>query len=218
MTNAVRPARSVRSARSILRSVPMSTDEVASSRTRIRGSASSARAKATSWRWPSERREPALAELGVVAVLELPDEVVGADRAGGGLDLLVGRVRAPEGDVLADRAGEEEALLRDDPELAPERGLGDVAEVDAVDRDPAVASGRRSGRAAWRSSTCPAPVWPTSATVVPGGDVEVDAVQHLVSAPVGEADALEADVPGDRIELAGAPGGRAPRAPRRGRR
>jgi hypothetical protein len=41
-----------------LRSVPMSTDEVASSRIRMRGSARRARAKATSWRWPSERRVP----------------------------------------------------------------------------------------------------------------------------------------------------------------
>ena len=41
-----------------LRSVPMSTADVASSRMRIRGSASSARANATSWRWPSERRVP----------------------------------------------------------------------------------------------------------------------------------------------------------------
>ena len=36
----------------------MSTELVASSRIRMLGSASSARAKATSWRWPSESREP----------------------------------------------------------------------------------------------------------------------------------------------------------------
>ena len=58
MMNAVLPARSVRRASSIRRSVPMSTLEVASSRTRMRGSARSARAKATSWRWPSESRVP----------------------------------------------------------------------------------------------------------------------------------------------------------------
>jgi hypothetical protein len=40
------------------RSVPMSTDDVASSRMRIRGSARSARANATSCRWPSESRVP----------------------------------------------------------------------------------------------------------------------------------------------------------------
>ena len=47
-----------RSACSIFRSVPMSTELVASSRIRMRGSASSARANATSCRWPSESREP----------------------------------------------------------------------------------------------------------------------------------------------------------------
>ena len=83
----------------------------------MRGSASSARAKATSWRWPSEARA-ALAELRLVAVLELGDEAVGADRPRGRLDLVAAGVRAPEGDVLRDGAAEEEALLRDDPELA----------------------------------------------------------------------------------------------------
>ena len=37
------------------------------------------------------------------------------------VDLLVARVGAPEGDVLADRAREQEALLRHDPELAAQR-------------------------------------------------------------------------------------------------
>ena len=43
----------------------------------------------------------ALADLGVVALLEADDEFVGADRAGGVADFLVGRLRATEGDVLA---------------------------------------------------------------------------------------------------------------------
>ena len=70
MTIAVRPASRRRRPSSILLSVWMSTFEVASSRTRMRGSAISARAKATSWRWPAESCDAALADLGVVAVLE----------------------------------------------------------------------------------------------------------------------------------------------------
>ena len=54
MTIAVRPASSRRSPCSIRPSVWMSTFEVASSSTRIRGSEISARVKATSWRWPAE--------------------------------------------------------------------------------------------------------------------------------------------------------------------
>ena len=123
MMNAVRPCSSRRSARSILRSVPMSTELVASSRIRIRGSASSARANATSWRCPSDRRDAALAELRLVAVLEALDELVGADGSRGSHDLFPLRLRAAEGDVVGDRACEEEAFLRDDAELAPERGL-----------------------------------------------------------------------------------------------
>ena len=79
MMNAVRSASSTRSARSIFRSVPMSTDDVASSSTRMRGSASSARANATSWRCPSDEPRAALAELRLVAVLEPQDELVRAD-------------------------------------------------------------------------------------------------------------------------------------------
>jgi capsular exopolysaccharide synthesis family protein len=52
----------------------------------------------------------AFPDLGVVAVLERVDEGVGADRLGRRLELVLRRVRAPERDVVADRAGEEEAL------------------------------------------------------------------------------------------------------------
>ena len=46
--------------------------------------------------------DAALADLGVVALLERADEGVGADGAGGGADLVDGRVRPAEGDVLGD--------------------------------------------------------------------------------------------------------------------
>ena len=58
MTIAVRPPSSRRRPFSIFDSVWMSTFEVASSSTRMRGSAISARAKATSWRWPAESWAP----------------------------------------------------------------------------------------------------------------------------------------------------------------
>jgi hypothetical protein len=58
ITNVVRPAITSRSARLICCSVEASTDEVASSRIRIRGSARIARAIAIRWRWPPERVSP----------------------------------------------------------------------------------------------------------------------------------------------------------------
>ena len=45
---------------------------------------------------------------------------------------------APEGDVLADGRREEERVLRDDADLAPQRLELHVADVDAVDRDPSL--------------------------------------------------------------------------------
>ncbi len=58
MMNVVRPA--IASWRPVLiaPSVVASTEEVASSRIRIRGSASSARAIATRWRWPPDSVRP----------------------------------------------------------------------------------------------------------------------------------------------------------------
>ena len=56
--NVVRPRMTSRSACLISASVVASTDEVASSRIRIRGSASSARAIAKRWRWPPDSVSP----------------------------------------------------------------------------------------------------------------------------------------------------------------
>ena len=52
---------------------------------------------------------------------------------GGGLDLGVAGVGAAVGDVVADRAGEQERLLGHDAELAPEGAEVEVAQVVAVD-------------------------------------------------------------------------------------
>src|SRR5207247_3542584 len=81
----------------------------------------------------------ALLELGLVAVLEPEHEVVDADGCGGRDDVLGRCLRPAEGDVLLHGAGEEEALLRDDPELPAQRLLRDVAQVVPVDRDPPIA-------------------------------------------------------------------------------
>src|SRR6202035_5380730 len=57
---------------------------------------------------PLRQLRAALSALGVVAALELRDELVDADGGRGRADLLVARLGAPEGDVLADRPREEE--------------------------------------------------------------------------------------------------------------
>ena len=64
--------------------------------------------------------EPALADAGVVALGEVPDELVGLGGRGGGPHLGVGRVGGAVGDVGAHRVGEEERLLEHHPDGAPQ--------------------------------------------------------------------------------------------------
>ncbi len=92
-------------------SVARSRLAVASSRSSTAGSTSSARASAMSWRWPEESEPPRSEISWQVAAGQGGDEVVGADRPGGGLDLGVGGLGPAVGDVVADRAGEQEGLL-----------------------------------------------------------------------------------------------------------
>ena len=83
--------------------------------------------------------EPALADLRVVAVGELADEVVGAGDAGRRLHLLAARAGTAVGDVGGDRVGEEEALPERSADLAPQGVQRDAADVVPVDQDlPAV--------------------------------------------------------------------------------
>ena len=63
----------------------------------------------------------ALADDGVVALGQRRDHVMDARRLRRGLDLLVGRVRLREAEVLAHRRVEEIRLLRDDADEVAER-------------------------------------------------------------------------------------------------
>src|SRR5436309_2412080 len=70
----------------------------------------------------ARERQSALADLRRVAVGQPRDEVVDARAPRRGLDLVVARIGPRVRDVLADRRGEEEGLIRDEPDLAPQRG------------------------------------------------------------------------------------------------
>lgn len=82
--------------------------------------------------------EAVLADLGVVAVGEVPDEAVRLGGAGGGLDLVVRRVGTAVRDVAADRVREEEGVLGDQPDRGPQRVEGQLADIVAADEDGAV--------------------------------------------------------------------------------
>jgi hypothetical protein len=60
---------------------------------------------------PGRQQRAPLADLGVVAVGQAGDDLVGPDRPGGGRDLGPGRVRPAEADVVQDRAREQEPVL-----------------------------------------------------------------------------------------------------------
>ena len=60
---------------------------------------------------PGRQQRAPLADLGVVAVGQAGDDLVGPDRPGGGRDLGPGRVRPAEADVVQDGAREQEPIL-----------------------------------------------------------------------------------------------------------
>jgi hypothetical protein len=77
----------------------------------------------------------ALADQRVVPVGEVLDELVDLRAAGRPLDRLVGRLEAPVPDVLPDRPEEEERLLTDVADGAPEARQRDLPDVPSVDSD-----------------------------------------------------------------------------------
>ena len=161
--------------------------------------------------------EAALADLRVVAGGEIGDERVGSDGVRGRFDLGAGGAGPAEGDVVGDRACEEEALLRNDPELAAERLLGDAAQVGAVDRDPPVARVVEAREQLGDRGLSRAGV-PDERDRRARRDVEVEVVQDVREVAVAEADVVEADVAFDAGELDARPASRRCPAPRRERR
>ena len=181
MTIAVRPASRRRSPASMRPSVCRSTFDVASSRTRIRGSAIER---------AGERDELALAGRELHAALaDLACRARPAGRSmnshaptarAARLDLLGGRVRAAERDVVADRPAEQERLLRDDPHLRAQRLRAHRRAGRGRRRARGRRSGRRSARRAWRTSTCPRRSRRRARRSGPGGTVIDDVLERVL--------------------------------------
>src|SRR5262249_48690129 len=79
----------------------------------------------------------AFADDRVVAVGQGRDDVMDPRSLGGRLDLVIGGIRLRKPEVLSHRRVEEVGLLRDHPDEVGERLEAQVADVGAVDRDPA---------------------------------------------------------------------------------
>ena len=130
----VRPRIASRRPSRIRASVVASTEAVASSRMRMRGSIDERARDRDPLPLAARERDAALADHRVVAVRQLLDELVRLREPRGALDVLVGRVRRAEGDVLAHaspRRGTGPA--RRSPIVAAQRRERHVAHVGAVD-------------------------------------------------------------------------------------
>ena len=97
------------------------------------------------------------------------------------------------GDVLGDAGGEEQRLLQHDRELGAQVGEPVVAQVDAVEQDPALRGVVEAGEQADERRLSRAGR-PGDADPGPRGDVKGDVAQDAAVAVVGERDVLEADV------------------------
>ena len=80
----------------------------------------------------ARERVAALADDGVEALGQRVDELLGLGHARGAAHLLVGRLGAPVGDVLAHGGGEQERVLRHDADLAAQLVEAHAAHVGAV--------------------------------------------------------------------------------------
>jgi hypothetical protein len=118
MAIVVRPCTRLSSAFWISFSVSVSTAEVASSRIRMRGSISSARAMRDALALAARQALAALADQRVVAQRQAQDELVRVGGARRGDDLLARGVGLAVGDVLGDGAEEQEGLLQHQADVA----------------------------------------------------------------------------------------------------
>ena len=137
-----------------LRSVAASSALVASSRISTGGFFSRARAIDRRWRSPPESERP---RSPIEVSSPRPARFDELERLGAleRLDhLLVGRLRAADLKVLADRAREQHRLLEHDADVAAERGEADVADIVAVDADLRRIAVEGAVQEAERRSTC----------------------------------------------------------------
>ena len=135
MAIVVRPRIRLSKANWISRSVSVSTDDVASSRIKMRGSINRARAMLIRCRSPPESDWPALADQRIVAVGQAEDELVGPGGLGGGDEFFTPGIGPAVGDVLGDGAVKQERLLQDQADMLAIFLDGERADVGAVDED-----------------------------------------------------------------------------------
>ena len=134
-----------------------------------------------------------------VAVGLEEDEVVSEGLAGGRMDLGFGGVEATIADIFGDGGVEEECFLSDDAYLFAERGLGDGADIDDIDKDGATlriveAEEEREERAFAGAASA------DEGAGGAGGDVELDGIDGWGLGTITEGDVGEFDGTADGAE------------------
>ena len=89
---------------------------------------------------PAGKVRRAFVDVGLVAARQPVDELLGAGEPRRPHHVLEGRIGPRRGDVVADRAAEQEVLLQDDADAPPQMIDVVFADVDAVDLDQAARS------------------------------------------------------------------------------
>ena len=136
--------------------------------------------------------EPSVADLGVVAVGLVHNEVVDVRDAAGGLQLLSGRVLLGIKEIVADGAVEEIALLRDDADVGAQKAQIIALDVDAVDGDLAAGHVVEAGNEVYQRGLAGAG-GADNGVHLPSGDGEIDVTQERFFRQIGELRMLEAD-------------------------
>ena len=110
-----------------------------------------------------------------------------------GDDLVVGRARLAEGDVVANGAVEQEHVLADIGDLPAQRVARHMRDILAVDQDARRVRRRRSAECRLRMVDLPPPDGPTSAVILPGSATKDMPRSTGSSLPIGEMHVLELD-------------------------
>ena len=118
-------------------SVALSMALVLSSRIRMRGSVRKRARDGDALALPAGERHAALADFGLVALGKAGDEIVGLGRPGRRSISVLAGAGAAKGDVLGQRAREQEDILLDGRDLRAQRLQAPVAHVDAIDQHAA---------------------------------------------------------------------------------
>jgi len=151
-----------------------------------------ARANASSC-LPYRQRRAALGDHGLVALRQPLDELVRVHEPRRGADLLIADRCLVQAEVRRDRAREDERVLQHDADVAAHVGLAHVADVHAVEEDPALLHVVEARDEA-DDRGLPRPGRTDDRDALARGDLEVHIAQHPFALVVREGDVVERDL------------------------